>query len=94
MLSVLWEKSRNPPDTQVQDVDWRGPEIRIDRKTGLESNNYCQSLIFTWDLLLFASSTIDSTSAYLKNKKNLLCFLHQVNYTVMANGNVMKSQFC
>ena len=31
-----------------------------------ESNNYCYSLNFTWVLLLFASSTIDSISAELK----------------------------
>ena len=35
MLGVLWEKSRNPPGTQVQDVDWGSPEMRIDRKTGV-----------------------------------------------------------
>ena len=35
-----------------------------------ESNNYCYSLNFTWVLLLFASSTIDSISADLKNKTN------------------------
>ena len=35
MLSVSWEKGRNPTGTQVQDVEWGSPEIRIDRKTGV-----------------------------------------------------------
>ena len=40
------EKSRNPPGTQVQDVDWGSPEI--DRKTavGIEEPVAEVSLVF------------------------------------------------
>ena len=35
ILNILYEISWNPPGTQDPNVDWRGPEIRIDRKTGV-----------------------------------------------------------